>query len=172
MSCIQRGIHDWYQIVGFYWLDNIRIILHWYLLAVLTFNNIMSYIVIGKEKLDGIKRSKLVMAPSPPLIQGEETFLRLAEENPHLCGLQGVLIQMVSSNLIINWNVLVLGKKEDEIIFFFYSFNTFKFVWITVNVLHLVAYSFFAFWRKLIPLNQVHCLSHENMYMYKKKCIQ
>lgn len=72
-------------------------------MAVLTFNNLMSYIVIGKEKPDGIKRPKLVMAPSPPLIQGEETFLRLAEGNPHLCGLQGVLIQMVSSNLIINW---------------------------------------------------------------------
>lgn len=90
MSCIQRGIHDWYQIVGLYWLDNRHIMLHSYLLAVFTFKNILSYIVIGKEKLDGIKRPKTGGGPPlPSLTQGEETFLRLAEGEPHLCGLQG-----------------------------------------------------------------------------------
>lgn len=48
------------------------------------------YIVIGKEKLDGVKRPKTGGGPPlPPLTQGEETFLRLADGEPHLSGLQG-----------------------------------------------------------------------------------
>lgn len=50
----------------------------------------MLYIVIGKEKLDGVKRPKTGGGPPlPPLTQGEETFLRLADGEPHLSGLQG-----------------------------------------------------------------------------------
>lgn len=44
----------------------------------------------SKEKLDGVKRPKTGGGPPlPPLTQGEETFLRLADGEPHLSGLQG-----------------------------------------------------------------------------------
>eukprot|EP00105_Crassostrea_gigas_P037824 XP_019921972.1 PREDICTED: uncharacterized protein LOC105326355 [Crassostrea gigas] len=44
----------------------------------------------SKEKLDGVKRPKTGGGPPlPPLTQGEETFLCLADGEPHLSGLQG-----------------------------------------------------------------------------------
>uniref|UniRef100_A0A8W8MLB5 Myb-like domain-containing protein n=1 Tax=Magallana gigas TaxID=29159 RepID=A0A8W8MLB5_MAGGI len=46
----------------------------------------------SKEKLDGVKRPKTGGGPPlPPLTQGEETFLRLADGEPHLSGLQGTV---------------------------------------------------------------------------------
>lgn len=44
----------------------------------------------GKEKLDGLKRPKTGGGPPlPPLTQGEETYLRLANGEPNLCGGEG-----------------------------------------------------------------------------------
>ncbi|XP_061170717.1 myb/SANT-like DNA-binding domain-containing protein 4 [Saccostrea echinata] len=44
----------------------------------------------SKEKLDGLKHPKTGGGPPlPPLTQGEETFLRLADGEPNLCGVPG-----------------------------------------------------------------------------------
>ena len=51
---------------------------------------VTSFLFEGKEKLDGLKRPKTGGGPPlPPLTPGEETYLRLADGEPNLCGVEG-----------------------------------------------------------------------------------
>uniref|UniRef100_K1Q9H3 Uncharacterized protein n=1 Tax=Magallana gigas TaxID=29159 RepID=K1Q9H3_MAGGI len=59
----------------------------------------------SKEKLDGVKRPKTGGGPPlPPLTQGEETFLCLADGEPHLSGLQGGIDTDAEMCIVFNWS--------------------------------------------------------------------